>query len=62
MRCKHECPICGEEFEHGCDSQPVEPLGLCLILQNCIDYMPKCEKQDYFLECSSCILTKELNK
>ena len=60
MICKHECPKCGIEYDHLCDTPPVEPIGLCLIYQHHIDYMPPCDKSDYFLECSDCRINREM--
>lgn len=62
MECKHECPICGIQYEHLCDTPPKEPLGLCMIYQLQVDYMPPCKRKDYFLECSECRIKKELGK
>lgn len=60
MICKHECPNCGIEWEHLCNEPPKEPLELLVIYQSHIDYMPPCERDDYFLQCSDCRLKGEL--
>lgn len=60
MICKHECPICGNEYEHLCDTPPKEPIAIILLLAYGIDYMPPCNKEDYLLECASCIIQKEI--
>ena len=54
MICYHECPTCGQTFQHLCDTPPKEAIGLILVLAYSLDYMPPCEKSDYFIECSDC--------
>ena len=62
MICKHECPICGLQYKHLCDSLPKESIGLILVLSNSIEYMPPCDNKDYLTECYSCSLNREIFK
>ena len=59
MICKHECPICGLEYEHLCNTPPKEPLGFIIVLAYDIEYMPPCNIKDYFMLCNDCRYNRE---